>query len=70
MALTRLKRKTDPEAEDYRKAARWWAASGAFSGPTKRHIFGTRREAFLSGLGMGAMVGAAGMLLVILWLSG
>lgn len=56
------------DPEDYRRAALWWAASGSITGH-RRRLFNSTREAFLSGLGIGAVLGAVGMMVLIIWLS-
>lgn len=54
--------------EDYKKAVLFWGAGGSITG-YKRHLFDTRREAFLSGLGLGILLGAAVIMVIMLWMS-
>jgi len=56
--------------EDQKRAVNLWASAGIIEcHRVPRRLFNDRMEAFMSGLGIGAIIGAVGMLLLILWLT-
>jgi hypothetical protein len=55
-------------AEGQQRAVHSWAAGGSITGYKVKQRWRTQWEAFLSGLGIGAMIGALGMLLLLLYL--